>query len=238
MLCTLVVLFCTVLTLMCRFCTDLKNDTVRGDPLFTIPLPSLFVQDDDLKGASLCFEYHGQSGNYYSLISDRCVSINALFSSGVNDSSLNVITEIGIRTEGANGTCHNISVRRDGCSAAFDGVPLVGTVNRDKVMVGMRRNYIRVSLPNCEKDKRLVVWMFCNKRNSEDMLEMVVSRGDGLQPSSHGLIGRCLMSDCGIPYSGKFSRDKIFADGSKNENSRMKFSRMLARVMRQNSENA
>ena len=31
-----------------------------------------------------------------------------------------------------------------------------------------------------------------------------------------------------LPYSGKFSRDKIFADGSKNENSRIKFSRMLA----------
>ena len=36
-----------------------------------------------------------------------------------------------------------------------------------------------------------------------------------------------------LPYSGKFSRDKISADGSKNENSRM-----LARVTRQNSENA
>ena len=189
------------------FCTDLKNDTVRGDPLFTIPLPSLYVEDNDLKGASLCFEYHGESGNYYNLISDQCVSINALFSAGVNDSSLNVITEMGIRTEGANGACHNITVRRAGCSAAFDGVPLVGMVNRDNVMVGMRRNYIRVSLPNCEKDKRLVVWMFCNKRNGEDMLEMVVSRGDGLQPTSHGLIGRSLlwvirslkfMSDCGI----------------------------------------
>ena len=41
-----------------------------------------------------------------------------------------------------------------------------------------------------------------------------------------------------LPYSGKFSRDKIFADGSKNDNSRIKFSRMLARVTRQNSENA
>ena len=33
-----------------------------------------------------------------------------------------------------------------------------------------------------------------------------------------------------IPYSGKFSRDKIFVGGSKNENSQIKFSRMLARV--------
>ena len=40
-----------------------------------------------------------------------------------------------------------------------------------------------------------------------------------------------------IPYSGKFLRDKIF-DGSKNENLRVKFSRMLDRIMRQNSEDA
>ena len=31
-----------------------------------------------------------------------------------------------------------------------------------------------------------------------------------------------------IPFSGKFSQDKIFADGSKNENSQIKFSWMLA----------
>ena len=32
-----------------------------------------------------------------------------------------------------------------------------------------------------------------------------------------------------IPYNGKFSRDKIFTDGSKNENSRIKFSQMLGK---------
>ena len=31
-----------------------------------------------------------------------------------------------------------------------------------------------------------------------------------------------------MPYSGKFSQDKIFADGSKNEISRIKFSWILA----------
>ena len=41
-----------------------------------------------------------------------------------------------------------------------------------------------------------------------------------------------------IPYSGKFPRDKSFTDGSKNENWQIKFSQMLARVTRQNSENA
>ena len=46
------------------------------------------------------------------------------------------------------------------------------------------------------------------------------------------------MYQCILPYSGKFLRDKIFADGSKNEISWIKLSQMLARVMRQNSENA
>ena len=37
-----------------------------------------------------------------------------------------------------------------------------------------------------------------------------------------------LMEDCVVPYGEKFSQDKIFTDGSSNDNSRIKFSRMPA----------
>ena len=33
--------------------TDLKNDTIIGDPLFTIPLPSQYIKDDKLKDTSV-----------------------------------------------------------------------------------------------------------------------------------------------------------------------------------------
>ena len=171
----------------------MTNDTVRGDPLFTVPLPSLHIDDENLKGAGLCYEYHGISGQHYNLISDQCVSVNTLFSSGLNKTELNVMSEIGILSEDTNGSCHSISVVRDGCVATFDGTQVTNSVSRGGLTVTVRRNRIRVSLPNCEPDKRLVLWLFCNRRNEEDMLELVVSRGDGLQPTAHGLIGRCTL---------------------------------------------
>ena len=57
--------------------TSLHNDTVRGDPLFSIPLPSECITDLELKSVQLCFEVHGQFGNYYNLISDKCHLIQA-----------------------------------------------------------------------------------------------------------------------------------------------------------------
>ena len=172
------------------------NDTVRGDPLFTVPLPSLYVDDENLKGAGLCYEYHGRSGQHYNLISDQCVSVNALFSHGLNKTELNVMSKIGILfSKVINGSCHRISLVGDdqGCVANFDGTQITTSVTIGGVTVTVRDSHIHVSLPNCEPGKRLVLWLFCNRRNEEDMLELVVSQGDGLQSTAHGLIGRCIV---------------------------------------------
>ena len=92
-----------------------------GDPLFSIPLPSEYITDPELKSVQLCFEVHGQSGNHYNLISDKCTSVTALYSAGVVNTEMNVITKIGVRTQGTNGTCHSVKVDRDNCSASLDG---------------------------------------------------------------------------------------------------------------------
>nr|WNS50027.1 Na-Ca exchanger/integrin-beta4-like protein [Halisarca dujardinii] len=193
--------------------TDLVNDTVIGDPLFTVPLPSLHIDDDKLKGSALCFEYHGHSGEHYNLISDSCVSVNTLYSAGVNKSKLNVMSEIGIRAEDSAGGCHTISVLREGCSASLNGAPVTGTVSRSGVVITARRSRVRVSLPNCESQKRLTLWVLCNRRNDEDMLEIVVSRGDGLRPTAHGLIGQFWNVPIGIePYTGVFDGKQLNKD--------------------------
>ena len=101
--------------------TGLHNDTVRGDPLFSIPLPSEYITDPKLKSVQLCFEVHGQSGNHYNLISDKCTSVTALYSAGVVNTEMNVITKIGVRTQGTSGTCHSVKVDLDNCSASLDG---------------------------------------------------------------------------------------------------------------------
>ena len=54
----------------------------------------------------------------------------------------------------------------------------------------IRRQRVRVSVPNCASSTRLTMWMMCMRRNNEDMLELVVARGDGLDPTAHGLIGQ------------------------------------------------
>ena len=170
---------------------DFNNDTVRGDPLFSIPLPSKYLDDSELQSIQLCFEIHGQAGKHYNLISDACTSVTAEYSAGVKDTKLNVITEMGVKTQGNNGTCHTIEVDLLHCSAFMDGVYInkTSTVSVNGITVISRRHSVRVSLPNCERNKRLVMWIMCMKRNNEDMLEFVVARGDGLEPTAHGLVG-------------------------------------------------
>ena len=64
---------------------------------------------------------HGWSGNHYRLISDRCTSVTALYSAEVVNTEMNVITKIGVRTQGTSGTCHYVKVDLDNCSASLDG---------------------------------------------------------------------------------------------------------------------
>ena len=109
----------------------------------------------------------------------------------MKDTTLNVITEMGVKTQGNNGTCHTIEVDLLHCSAFMDGVYInkTSTVSVNGITVTSRRHSVRVSLPNCERNKRLIMWMMCMKRNNEDMLELIVARGDGLEPTAHGLVG-------------------------------------------------
>ena len=171
---------------------DIDNDTVRGGPLFSIPLPSKYLTDPDLKSIQLCYEVHGVSGNHYNLISDNCTSVSARYSQGVSDAKLNVITEIGIKSQGGNGTCHTIEVDLNQCHAYLDGVfrSTTSTISVNGITMTIRRKHVRVSLPNCHSSRKLILWMMCMMRNSEDMMELVVARGDGLEPTAHGLIGK------------------------------------------------
>ena len=169
----------------------LYNDTVSGDPLFSIPLPSEYISDPELKPVQLCFEVHGQSGNHYNLISDTCTSVTALYSAGVVNAEMNVITKIGVRNQGTSGTCHSVKVDLDNCSASLDGayVNKSSTASVDGVRLSVRRSHIRVSVPNCKASRSITLWVTCTTRRSESLLEVVVSREDGLEPTAHGVIG-------------------------------------------------
>ena len=51
-------------------CGLIRNDTVIGDPLYTVPV---FGTQE----RHLCYEIHGRPMRYFNLISDSCVSVNA-----------------------------------------------------------------------------------------------------------------------------------------------------------------
>ena len=46
-----------------------------------------------------------------------------------------------------------------------------------------------MSVPNCEASRSIALWVTCTTRRSESLLKVVVSRGDGLESTAHGVIG-------------------------------------------------
>ena len=168
------------------------NDTVVGDPVFTIPIlhpnPGEFPEFGG-STVSLCFEFAGSGSDYYNLVSDKCTSVNARYVVVETDTVFHVIAEIGIKSEGSNFTCHKVHVTLEGCQVLVDGQPLNGTYRREGVVVRAGRHRVRVEVPNCVQGRQLVMWISCTNQQGVDMLHFQVTRGSELAPTSHGLIG-------------------------------------------------
>ena len=170
------------------------NDTVTEAGLMTVPI-------SNIPNISLCYEVHGQSNRFFNLISDTCVAVNAHFTR-VNTVSPNIDTNVmdavGVRAVSENGTCVNIQVRLQGCSAAVDG-QVVSTYEASGVKVSSDTNHVRITVPNCG-DPDLTMWVFCSVGQIEDpvtweyfqynYLRFVVMHGINLDALSHGLIGK------------------------------------------------
>ena len=177
------------------------NDTVIGDPLFTVPI---LVPDEQLAALNLtsltmCYEIHGKSDQWFNLVTDQCTSVNAHYDDLNED--LNIIDEIGVRAVDEDGRCVNIGVNIDGCSAEINGVPLDQRYSTGGISVRRYSNRVRISVPNCN-DLTLVMWVICQERTLDDpmrpglsitaeMIKFVVMRGlnSGHRPA-HGLIGK------------------------------------------------
>ena len=176
------------------FAGEMRNDTVIGDPLFTVPYLTA-------SGArrSLCYEIHGQSDANFNLISDQCVSINAHYIAAPG--GLNIIDSIGIRAQDEDGVCRDIQVDLDRCdvSAGTGGslASLSGQMFRQGgIFVRPSNDRVRVSLPNGDSIK-LILWVIC-ERGAIDMIRFQIARGINLKPTSHGLLGESIPSGVGI----------------------------------------
>ena len=174
---------------------QLVNDTIIGDPLFTVPFSK--------GGDSLCYEVHGSPDQHYNLVSDVCTNVNAYYSNTtVMDSDgifqANFIRAIGVRAVGSSGECYNIRAFEDvngSCSAMMMGATDVfppGMSAFDGITVRRTRSRVRISVPNCE-NVNLVMWVTCEERSGVRSLRFDISRGLNLRPTSHGLIGELCM---------------------------------------------
>ena len=144
------------------------------------------VVDAEGNKVSLCYEIRGEANQHFNLISDTCVSVNALYSS--IPSGGNFIRKIGVLAEDSNGVCQEIEADLEGCTARVNGNN-VTLYNQDGIRVMRRTNRIRISVPNCESTD-LVMWVICEVQGEQPMIRFVVARGFNLRPTSHGLVGK------------------------------------------------
>ena len=189
----------------------LVNDTVIGDPLYTVPIYVPDANDrallsSDQTQPKLCYEVHGRANKYYNLVTDECTSVNAHYVAASDE--LNVIDEIAIRAVDDTGsTCKNIRIELNGCKTFIDDIELTqpmysmnGIYIRRMVKSISGLGRVRVSVPNCN-DQRLVMRIDCQKRElyssngttfTAKMIRYEVMRGlnDG-HKDAHGLLGMC-----------------------------------------------
>ena len=151
---------------------------------------------------NLCYEIHGKANEYFNLVSDSCVSVNAHYTRAHQLLRYNVIDEITVRAVGLDGVCRNITVSSTGCQASIDGTLLNSTYSSAGISIRMYQNRVRISAPNCQ-DLDLVMWVLCvqntlrgfpeqrepNITVDVDMLHFVIARGLNIRETAHGLIG-------------------------------------------------
>ncbi len=159
-----------------------------GDLLYSVALTKINGGPDNL-----CYEVRGSDNQNYNLISDKCVSVNALYQAMDIPEFGNIMGIIGVRAETNDGRCYSVCVEREGCRAlASDGVaePAVieSTFATGGISVRRYPNRVRISAPNCDQ-VTLVMWVRCATRRGQDLLDFTVSRGTNLRPTSHGLMG-------------------------------------------------
>ncbi len=191
------------------------NDTVSGDPLFSVPLnvpdKTSIMNIGERDPINLCFEVHGQNDVYFNLVSDACVSVNARYARVLPNEDINIVDFIHVRATDTRGDCVNIEISlapsfsSNRCRVKVNG--RIGNYRFDGITVeGLRfRNRVRIVVPNCAGIS-LVMWVSClnttfQSRASTDENKIIfhainmrftIARGLDLAERSHGLLGECV----------------------------------------------
>ena len=172
-----------------------------GDPFYTVPinlggpLPNFPFP---MTITPLCYEFHGEAGQIFNLVSDTCTLVNAHYTQPIPELDINVIDVVTVRAQDTAGVCRDIRMQLTGCSVSVDGTPVNDIDNMNGIRVHKYPNRVRVSIPNCARS--VVMWMLCERGSLQnpvfsedvqmDMIKFVLARGVGLNPTSHGLLGK------------------------------------------------
>ncbi len=169
---------------------------VTGDPLFAVPL---LLSSEDLvqfgaKEVFLCYKVHDDNQQYFNLVTDQCLSVNALFTAVAP--KIDVITRVGIRAIDSNGECVSIVVEQDQCSVSIDGMQIIDTFSNADILVERSESEVFINVPNCGENP--AIRLRCLSRNlgesQADLINLIIMRGQGIGGRrAHGLIGNVLL---------------------------------------------
>ena len=162
--------------------------------MFTVPLSinkkmlSQFSKKD--KQWDLCYEVHGREDKIYNLVSDQCVLVNTHLKLASNPKVGNIMARIGIVAKDYDGRCHKIQADLEGKKVTINDMQMKNRTWMGRgITVIKLGDKVRVSVPNC-KGQKMVFWIVFHFMNGADMIKFIIADGNGLSPSSHGLMGK------------------------------------------------
>ena len=172
-------------------------DTVinHNDPLYEVPVTHT-PPGMDPTTTSLCFQVHGERGNYYNLISDDCIQVNVLYNAMKNPEGGNFIKELGILAHNAGNNCTEIKLEARHCVPTINGVSYNEPYDENGIVVDRTgRRSFEVTIPNCKPTQGDDVnfRIACYKIDKKKVIRFDVIRGGGIKPGAHGLIGKTCM---------------------------------------------
>ena len=172
--------------------TLIDSVIILNDPLYEVPVTHT-PPGMDPTTTSLCYQVHGESGSYYNLISDDCIQVNVLYGAMKNPEAGNFIKEIGILAHNTGNNCTEIKLRANRCVPMINGVSIDDSYNEDGITVdATERRSFEVTVPNCKPTQGddLMFKIACYRVNKQKIIRFDVSRGGGIKPGAHGLLGK------------------------------------------------
>ena len=143
---------------------------------------------------ALCYEVHGLQGEYFNLVSEPCLSVNAHYMVQDPDKPLHFIDEIAVVATNAEGANIEMNIDRH-CNLLVDG-STTSTVflNSSGVLAEAipAFNDVVIVATECGRDRETVLWMRCVP-HEHGFMQLDISRDLGLRnSSSHGLLGELM----------------------------------------------